>query len=323
MAIFDRKNGAKAPKPEGSVATAEKPVEQQEQSKFRLYIPLLGVLIGISLLLYPVFATRHNDVEQQKRANSYAVELGEVDGNTLEKSLADADRYNEDLRQGVILDPFIKDVAPDSEQYQAYLKQLDVSTAMSQVKVPVANVNLPVYHGTFDDTLQKGIGHLFGSSLPVGGDSTHAVLTGHTGLPNATMFDNLTKVKEGDAFYLNTAGRAMKYVVNDIRIVEPSNVESLGRVEGKDLVTLITCTPYGVNSHRLLVTGERVPLDPVEEKAVTEPEEVKAHWSWWMFVLLGGAILSAILMLGAIARLVIIMRRENEEEESSAHPEND
>ncbi|PRQ11059.1 class C sortase [Corynebacterium sp. 13CS0277] len=330
MALFQRKHAE--PGDASAVAVADNspaaPAEatpDKGASNFRLYIPIVGVLLGIALLLYPVFATRHNDVVQQQQSNNYSIEVNGIPSETLAEELAAADTYNEDLRQGVILDPFIKDVAPDSEQYQAYLKYLDLTDVMSLVRVPAADVNLPVYHGTFDDTLQKGVGHLFGSSLPVGGDSSHSILTGHTGLPNATMFDNLTKVKEGDAIYLNTANRALKYVVNDIRVVEPSNVDTLGRVEGKDLLTLITCTPYGVNSHRLLITGERVPLDDIEEQAVKQIEEPKAHWSWWMFVLLGGAILSAILMFGAIIRLWLLMRRSNEDKkdaERAPHPEN-
>lgn len=328
MALFQRKNTEPPAPAGGSTVVAEgaaKETTGKGPSNFRLYIPIVGVLLGIALLLYPVFATRHNDVVQQQQSNQYSIDISEATPEQLEAELATADQYNEDLRQGVILDPFIKDVAPDSEQYQAYLKMLDLTDVMAQVRVPAADVNLPVYHGTFDDTLLKGVGHLFGSSLPVGGDSTHSVLTGHTGLPNATMFDHLTKVKEGDAIYLNTAGRAMKYIVNDIRVVEPSNVDSLGRVDGKDLVTLITCTPYGVNSHRLLITGERAPLDPIEEEAIKQIEEPKAHWSWWMFVLLGGAIVSGLLMAGAIIRLWLLMRRNNDEKDQAerlAHPEN-
>lgn len=298
----------------GGVAVEEKPQPAEKKQsalaqKLRVIIPILGVVIGIAMLMYPVFATRHNDVKHQEYVQEYSQIINKTDKAELERQLEAADKYNEDLTQGIILDPFLKEVAPDGPQYMSYLKQLNLSedgtdTAMSNVRIPSQDVNLPIYHGTFDDTLKKGVGHLFGSSLPVGGIGSHSVLTGHTGLPDATMFDNLSKVKEGDVFYLNTFGRTMKYQVNDIKIVLPEETDSLKRVDGKDLVTLITCTPYGINSHRLLVTGERVPMDADDEKAATEDIKPKAKWQWWMFLLLGAAIISALLMAYGIYRMV-------------------
>lgn len=138
---------------------------------------------------------------------------------------------------------------------------------MGQIQVPSVGINLPIYHGTFDDSLQRGTGHLYGSSLPVGGESSHTVITGHTGLQNMTLFDHLDQVKTGDEIYLNVYNRQMKYKVFDIRVVVPSDTERLRRVAGQDLITLVTCTPYGINSHRLLVTGQRVPLEPKETTA--------------------------------------------------------
>ena len=180
---------------------------------------------------------------------------------------------------------------------------------MANIKIPSINVNLPIYHGTENATLDKGIGHLFGTALPVGGESTHTVLTGHTGLGNATMFDQLTSVKMGDYFYIETAGRHLKYQVTDIRVVLPHETESLNKVEGKDLATLITCTPYGINTHRLLVTGERVPMD--DEAAAAEAAQVKgAVMKPWMIAVL--ASVAVILLVAGI--LWLRSRKRNNEE---------
>ena len=160
--------------------------------------------------------------------------------------------------------------------------------------------------------MDKGIGHLFGTALPVGGESTHTVLTGHTGLGNATMFDQLTSVKMGDVFYIETAGRHLKYQVTDIRVVLPTETESLNKVEGKDLATLITCTPYGINTHRLLVTGERVPMD--DEAVAAEAAQVKGSvMKPWMI-----AVLASVVVILAIAGAIWLRSRKRKDEEPQA-----
>ena len=180
---------------------------------------------------------------------------------------------------------------------------------MATVKIPSIDVNLPIYHGTDTATLDKGVGHLFGTALPVGGESTHTVLTGHTGLGNATMFDQLTSVKMGDYFYIETAGRHLKYQVTDIRVVLPHETESLNKVEGKDLATLITCTPYGVNTHRLLVTGERVPMD--EEAVAAEAAQVKGSvMKPWMI-----AVLASVAVILLVAGIIWLRSRKRKDEE--------
>ncbi|MEZ2189682.1 class C sortase [Corynebacterium sp. CCM 9204] len=282
---------------------------RSRRQRYAPFVALAVALIGIAIMVYPVFATRHNDVQHQINANKFTVSVNNADPAELERSLQQADAYNSDLSQGLILDPFLEDLVPDTAEYQHYLEQLAVTDAMAVVKVPSAEINLPVYHGTSDEVLKNGVGHLFGSSLPVGGPGTHSVMTGHTALPNATLFDHLSDVKEGDAIYLNTLGRELKYVVKEITVVEPSEIDSLNRVPGRDLVTLITCTPYGINSHRLLVTGERVPLDPADEAIIKREEPVKASWTWWMISILVIGIAALIGVGGLIIRLIILSRR--------------
>ena len=237
------------------------------------------------MLLYPVFATQYNNYRQESIASQFSAVAEDAGPDAVAENLRRADEYNATAAESPILDPWLDAQRPDTEPYQEYLSQLNLNDVMATVKIPSINVNLPIYHGTESATLDKGVGHLFGTALPVGGDSTHTVLTGHTGLGTATMFDQLTSLKEGDVFYIEVPGRHLKYQINDIRVVLPNETETLNKVKGKDLATLITCTPYGINTHRLLVTGERVPMD--EEAVAAEAAQVKgAVLKPWMIAIL-------------------------------------
>ena len=247
--------------------------------------PPILLLAGILVLLYPVFATQYNNYRQESIASQFSAVAEDAGPDAVAENLRRADEYNATAAESPILDPWLDAQRPDTEPYQEYLSQLNLNDVMATVKIPSINVNLPIYHGTESATLDKGVGHLFGTALPVGGDSTHTVLTGHTGLGTATMFDQLTSLKEGDVFYIEVPGRHLKYQINDIRVVLPNETETLNTVKGKDLATLITCTPYGINTHRLLVTGERVPMD--EEAVAAEAAQVKgAVLKPWMIAIL-------------------------------------
>lgn len=259
--------------------------------------PPILLLAGILVLLYPVFATQYNNYRQESIASQFSAVAEDAGPDAVAENLRRADEYNANAAESPILDPWLDAQRPGTEAYQEYLSQLNVNDVMATVKIPAINVNLPIYHGTESATLDKGIGHLFGTALPVGGESTHTVLTGHTGLGTATMFDQLTSLKEGDVFYIEVPGRHLKYQINDIRVVLPNETETLNKVAGKDLATLITCTPYGVNTHRLLVTGERVPMD--EETVAAESAQVKGTVlrPWMIAILIAVAI---ILLVSAI-----------------------
>nr|WP_255549404.1 class C sortase [Corynebacterium sp. TAE3-ERU12] len=269
-------------------------------------LPVVLVLLGLLILLYPVVATQWNNAQQLRAAQEYSKLEQNTDPAVLSQEWESAHRYNAERGTGPILDPWLARISSDNVEYQAYLKELAVHEVMGRIIVPAAQVDLPIYHGTGEDTLQRGVGHLYGSELPVGGENTHSVLTGHTGLTNATLFDNLGDVKKGDPFYLAVAGEKLKYEVHDIRVVLPEETDSLKPVAGEDLVTLVTCTPYGINTHRLLVTGHRVPLDPEDASAF---EDSGLHWQWWMWVIVAVAVL-ILLMLALWIRKV--MRRNNE-----------
>jgi len=250
-------------------------------------------LCAIIALLYPVVVTQLNNWEQMRVADSYTKELDGVDEEELSQKLASAQKYNEFRTAGPILDPWLARISEDNADYQAYLAELDTHEVMARLVVPSADIDLPVYHGTSEAVLQKGVGHLYGSDLPVGGEGTHAVLTAHTGLTSATLFDHLSDVVKGDPIYVGVSGQKMKYEVTDIQVVLPHETAGLRPTAGKDQLTLITCTPYGVNSHRLLVTANRVPFDEEAAEAFA-PSEL--HWFWWMWALMAAALLITVLL---------------------------
>ena len=291
--------------------STQAPDKKKTSLKWRLLTiaPPILLLAGILVLLYPVFATQYNNQRQERIASEFSAVAEQAGPDAVAESLRRADEYNLKASESPILDPWLDAQRPGTAQYQDYLSQLNLNDVMATIKIPSIDVNLPIYHGTDTATLDKGIGHLFGTALPVGGESTHTVLTGHTGLGNATMFDQLTSVKMGDYFYIETAGRHLKYQVTDIRVVLPHETESLNKVEGKDLATLITCTPYGVNTHRLLVTGERVPMD--EEAVAAEAAQVKGSvMKPWMI-----AVLASVVVILAVAGVIWLRSRKRKDEE--------
>ena len=290
---------------------------QRRRRLFTILPPVLLVL-GILVLLYPVIATYQNNLEQQRIAKAFSAEQTNLGPDVLKDELARADEYNRQAAEAPILDPWLESQRPNTPQYSNYLSQLDVNPVMATVKVPSADISLPIYHGTETSTLEKGVGHLFGTALPVGGEGTHTVLTGHSGLGSATMFDHLNRVKVGDVFYIEVLGRHLKYKVTDIRTVLPNETESLNKVAGKDLATLITCTPYGINTHRLLVTGERVPMDDQQVAAESAKVEPAVVQTWMIAVVVGIiAVLIATAVLWGFAR----KNRKKREAEAGAAAE--
>ena len=190
-------------------------------------------------------------------------------------------KYNQELYSGRIQlqDPF-KEMFEEKEtgKYNELLN-INKNGIMGTIVIPAINIKLPIYHGTSEKILEKGIGHLEGSSLPLGGENTHTVLTGHTGLSNAKLFTDLSEMKEGEFFFLNILGEQLVYQINQIRIVLPTDLEELYIKKGKDYCTLVTCTPYGVNTHRLLVRGERVENKGIlENKRNFEKKRIESRW---------------------------------------------
>lgn len=266
-------------------------------------VPLLLVLAGIAVILYPVGATYWNNYHQRAFAERYQAQTEQASPVTLDRALAAAERYNAALPPSRLQDPWKPEQAANDQQYQAYLAQLNLFDAMARIRIPSIKVDLPVYHGTSDETLARGIGHLYGSTLPVGGPGTHAVLTGHSSLENATMFDHLPQLRVGDRLYVDVYGRTLAYEVDQIKVVLPDQLGDLVRTPGADQVTLVTCTPYAVNTHRLLVRSHRVAYDPA-----ADPTRGAAGMDWsiqsWMVPRLLGAGLGLLVLLVMVAAWV-------------------
>lgn len=259
---------------------------------FGMLVVILSALAGVALLVYPLAMSHWNNNKQLELAQLFEENNQNTQPAILQEQLDSAHEYNRLNTGGPLSDPWLSRVSEGSDNYRAYLSELSGQSVMARLVIPAIDVDLPVYHGTTERTLAKGIGHLFGSQLPVGGPGTHALLTGHTGIPEATLFDNLDQLEIGDAFYISVAGEHLKYEVSELDVVLPNETETLGPVVGEDLVTLITCTPYGINTHRLLVTGHRVEMDPAQEI-----ESVTRVWTWWMYTLVAVVALLILLIL--------------------------
>ena len=218
-------------------------------------ILLLFILfIGLSLLLYPSVSDYWNSFHQTRAIASYAEQVANLDNNAYDQLWEEAKAYNQSLL--VRSNSYLL----SEEQKAEYERLLDVSGLgiMGYIEIPSIDCSLPIYHGTEESVLQIAVGHLEWTSLPVGGESTHCVLSGHRGLPSAKLFTNLDKLREGDTFLLRVLDEVLTYEVDQILIVEPQETGALQIVEGRDYCTLVTCTPYGINTHRLLVRGHRI-----------------------------------------------------------------
>lgn len=215
---------------------------------------VLILLVGLSLLLYPSVSDYWNSFHSSRAISAYAEDVANLDEVQYEEMWSAARAYNRALAERST------NFALSDAQKEEYEKLLDISGVgiMGYLEIPELNMSLPIYHGTEESVLQIAAGHLEWSSLPVGGESSHCVISGHRGLPRAKLFTDLDKLQEGDVFVLRVLDEVLTYEVDQIRVVEPSQVSDLEIVEGSDLCTLVTCTPYGINTHRLLVRGHRI-----------------------------------------------------------------
>lgn len=224
-------------------------------------------LAGFLLLLYPLISNMVHQRQQSDAVASYDSAVSNRSEEEIQEILNQATEYNNMLFQsnGAIVDNMDTSILSD-ESYNSLLNQ--ANGIMGSIEIPKIDVDLPIYHGTEDDILSVGVGHIQGTSLPVGGENTHCVLSGHRGLPGSSLFTRLDEMKEGDLFFLSVMGETLAYKVYDIQIVDPDNTDVLEITAGKDDVSLVTCTPYGLNTHRLVVTGERVPYEESEYNSI-------------------------------------------------------
>ena len=234
-------------------------------NRFSNFILSLMLLAGLSLLLYPSFSDYWNSFHSSKAISNYTQIVSDMDEEEYERILAEVDAYNKSLLNRD--NPYLL-TEEMKEQYDAFLN-LDGTGAMGFVEIPCIDVEIPIFHTVEERVLQKAIGHITWSSLPIGGESTHSVLSGHRGLPSARLFTDMDKIIVGDNFYLHILNEELEYQVDQILIVEPKETEDLLIVPGEDYCTLVTCTPYGVNTHRMLVRGHRVASEEKSKVHVT------------------------------------------------------
>lgn len=238
-------------------------------------IILVGLMfIGVGLIIYPSVSDYWNSFTQSRVIMSYADSISEMDSDEYERIMSSARQYNEELK------------AKESrwnmteEEWSRYMSELNVDGAgsMGYITIPKIDIMLPINHSTEEKVLQSAIGHIEGTSLPVGGEGTHCVLSGHRGLPTARLFTDLDKLKEGDTFTLTIMNEMLTYQIDQIRIVEPTDYSLLQFEEGADYCTLLTCTPYGINTQRLLVRGKRIANPNGEAKVVADAIQVEATY---------------------------------------------
>ena len=247
-------------------------------------------LAGLSLLLYPFVANQWNNYRQKQLISGYEQAVSEkeaAEGIDYDAERKKAEEYNEALLPCVLPDSFA--LAESSGVDPVYMNTLNIAgdEMMGSVEIPKINIKIPIYHTTEEDVLNKGAGHLEGSSLPVGGANTHAVISAHRGLPSASLFTDLDQLKEGDHFLIHVLNETLCYEVDKISVVKPEDTTALAVEDGQDLVTLLTCTPYGVNTERLLVRGHRVPYveeEVKEEKTVLSGSSLHTNYLLWVFV---------------------------------------
>lgn len=279
------------------------------------YLPTILIIIvffaGISVFLYPTVSNYLYKKNSTRAITEHAEKLSSLSPEIIAEEKEAVRRYNKSLFENavVLTDPFDPDAYPITDG--EYTELLALDPVMAYIEIPAIDVYLPVYHGTSEATLLIGVGHLENTSLPMGGESTHAVLSAHCGLPSARLFTDLNLLREGSLFRIHVLDETLTYQVYEIETVDPDDSSSLFIREGEDIVTLITCTPYGKNTHRLLVHGRRI--EEKEAAAVKEPE-IEKEMTWEDYTKLAAIIITAvfvIILLGGAVGGFIRRKRKN------------
>lgn len=266
------------------------PVKKKKKKKKRNWPFVLIFLIGALVLAYPHISDLYYRVETRSLISEFKEESAKISPEELAERLSLARAYNESLYNAITEDPYSENKL--AEGRAEYARMLEVKEKLGHVEIPKININIPMYAGTSDQVLEMGAGHLEGTSLPIGGNSTHSVITAHTGLPKAKLFTDLNKLEIGDKFYIHNIEGVLAYQVDQVLVIEPTDFKDLLIEPGHDYVTLLTCTPIMVNSHRLIVRGHRVDYVPaVDEASIAE------HAASFMYMYLFYAAIALIVLL--------------------------
>ena len=276
---------------------------------------ILVILLGAGAAAYPLIASINNEHTQSLVQTEYEEKLQQLDTSEIDAALAAAREYNKTISTVQIED--VDKIKADLPPYEDLLN-LANNGIMGYIEIPAINIDLPIYHGTTGAAMEKGAGHMEGTSLPVGGIGTHAVISAHSGMASAKLFTDLDKLKLGDMFFITVCNQKLAYEVDNIAVVEPTDIDLIRIDTQQDYVTLLTCTPYGVNTHRLLVRGHRVDM---AEEAISEVEEkVKPAASTWMEryeqgILIGIAIFLGLLLIALLVYFIKHLKQRKDEKE--------
>ena len=231
--------------------------EKNKTDKVLLIISIIFIIVGVIIFSYPTVSNYFAEKNQVEVIREYEEMVVQIDKDEIELEKEKAQTYNENLSGEPVHDPFIAGSGYALPENYTEVLNISEDGAMAYIEIPKISVHLPIYHGTSDEVLQKGVGHIQSTSIPIGGESTHSVLTGHTGLPSAELFTRLDELEIGDIFYIHVLNDILTYKIYETKVILPDNIDELQITSGKDLITLVTCTPYGINTHRLLVKAER------------------------------------------------------------------
>lgn len=275
------------------------------------------VIISVCLICYPFISNYLMSLNQDSEILAYQEEVKNVDKSLKEDEYLKARRYNDSFFSKVVItDPFDPNFnLPKDEEYEKILN-FGKYGIMGTLEIPTINVKLPIYHGTSEDVLARGVGHLQNTSLPIGGKGSHSVLTGHTGLSTARLFTDINQLEVGDLFFTNVLNDKRAYEVCKVYVIEPNDTDSLMVYPNKDYVSLITCTPYGINTHRLIVRGKRVPYnEEVYQELINSQKPIESTWmkEYRRALMTGGIILIVILIVFVCIRKILNKRRKKSE----------
>ncbi len=280
--------------------------------KIRVIFCVIIFITGLGIASYPFISNMVAQRHASQVVKDYETNVEEMDEEKIDAMKEAAKKYNEQLSNVVSVD----DENENNEQGESYADLLNIGESLGYITIPKIDVNLPIYNGTSQDVLSKGVGHMEQSSYPLGGESTHCVLTGHRGLPSAVLFTDLDKLEIGDEFYLHVLDEILAYKVDQIKVVEPNESGDLEIIDGKDYCTLVTCTPYAINSHRLLVRGERTEYKGEQDKQTKNQMQTGALtkrivdvWPWLL-----GAFLVAVLIESGIFFSILKRKKQDMEE---------
>ena len=280
--------------------------------RIRVIFCVIIFITGLGLASYPFISNMVAQRHASQVVKDYETNVEEMDEEKIDAMKEAAKKYNEQLSNVVSVD----DENENNEQGESYADLLNIGESLGYITIPKIDVNLPIYNGTSQDVLSKGVGHMEQSSYPLGGVSTHCVLTGHRGLPSAVLFTDLDKLEIGDEFYLHVLDEILAYKVDQIKVVEPNESGDLEIIDGKDYCTLVTCTPYAINSHRLLVRGERTEYKGEQDKQTKNQMQTGALtkrivdvWPWLL-----GAFLVAVLIESGIFFSILKHKKQDMEE---------